>query len=160
METIEINGKSYLIDIEKATEQGLLKEKDNKPRSWEEYTLSLKNKAYRSTADYDYRYIENGDCPYDAFRTPEELKAFWALGRLIQLRDAWVGDWKPDWEVEWKQSQLSSEVRKYTIICYSNELSICYTIWRSNVLTFPTEEMATDFLSTFRDLIEQAKMFL
>lgn len=27
METIEINGKSYLIDIEKATEQGLLKEK-------------------------------------------------------------------------------------------------------------------------------------
>ena len=33
MEMIEINGKLYLIDIEKATEQGLLKEKDSKPRS-------------------------------------------------------------------------------------------------------------------------------
>ena len=43
MKTIEIDGKSYLIDIEKATEQGLLKEKDNKPHSWEEYDRILKH---------------------------------------------------------------------------------------------------------------------
>ena len=102
----------------------------------------------------------NNSLFYPPCRICTEAKAFCALGKLIQLRDAWVGDWEPDWEVEWKQSQLSSEVRKYTIIYYSNELSICYTIWRSNVLAFPTEEMATDFLKTFRNLLEQAKMFL
>lgn len=37
METIKINGKEYQLDIDKAKEQGLLKEKDGKPRSWEEY---------------------------------------------------------------------------------------------------------------------------
>lgn len=151
METIEINGKSYLIDTEKAIEHGLLKETDSKPHSWEEYTLSLKNKAYRSTADYDYRYIENGDCPYDAFRTPEELKAFWALGRLIQLRDAWVGDWEPDWKKVYN---------KYTIINARDRIDLNTAIFDSGALAFPTKEMANDFLETFRDLIEQAKMFL
>lgn len=156
MTTIEINGKEYQLDIDKAKEQGLLKEKDSKPHSWEEYDRALKHLYI--TSGYDK--VGVGGTRYDHFATETEAKAFCALGKLIQLRDAWVGDWKPDWEVEWEQSQLSSEVRKYTIICYSNELSICYTIWRSNVLAFPTEEMATDFLYTFQNLIEEAKMFL
>ena len=150
METITINGIEYLLDIEKAENQGALKKKEIKPRSWREYVLSLKNKAYRSTADYDYRYIEDGDCPYDAFRTPEELKAFWALGRLIQLRDAWVGDWKPDWESN----------TKYGICAYRNKIDTFNVILDSCLLAFPTAEMCEDFLETFRDLIEQAKMFL
>lgn len=151
MKTIEIDGKEYQLDIDKAKEQGLLKEKDNKPCSWEEYMLSLKNKAYRSTADYDYRYIENGDCPYDAFRTPEELKAFCALGKLIQLRDAWVGDWEPDWKKVYN---------KYTIINDRDRIDLNTAIFDSGALAFPTKEMANDFLETFRNLIEQAKMFL
>lgn len=151
MKTIEIDGKEYQLDIDKAKEQGLLKEKDNKPCSWEEYMLSLKNKAYRSTADYDYRYIENGDCPYDAFRTPEELKAFWALGRLIQLRDAWWGDWKPDWR---------NDEKKCCIYSFNSGMRISDTCYSPFILAFPTEEMATDFLKTFRNLIEEAKMFL
>lgn len=120
----------------------------------------MKNTASNNVFLTSVYQLENDERAYDVFYSEDEAKAFCALGKLIQLRDAWVGDWKPDWEVEWKQSQLSSEVRKYTIICYSNELSICYTIWRSNVLAFPTEEMATDFLETFRNLIEEAKMFL
>ena len=160
METIEINGKVYQLDVEKAKELELLKEKDSKPRSWEEYreNILLYQRCKFSAEEYNFERTE--DFSYKVFGSPEEAKAFCALGKLIQLRDAWVGDWEPDWEVEWKQSQLSSEVRKYTIIYYSNELSICYTIWRSNVLAFPTEEMATDFLKTFRNLLEQAKMFL
>ena len=158
METIEINGKVYQLDVEKAKELELLKEKDSKPRSWEEYETAW----VMPDCDVNYASYYNSydSLTYDIFNSEEEARAFCALGKLIQLRDAWVGDWEPDWEVEWKQSQLSSEVRKYTIICYSNELSICYTIWRSNVLAFPTEEMANDFLNTFRDLIEEAKMFL
>ena len=65
METIEINGKSYLIDIEKATEQGLLKEKDSKPRSWEEYDRALKQLYI--TSGYDE--VGVGGTRYDHFAT-------------------------------------------------------------------------------------------
>ena len=159
MTTIEINGKEYQLDIDKAKEQGLLKEKDSKPHSWEEYCNIMNCIPNSGYFTYNKKTSVLGTS-YDVFKSKEEAKAFYALGKLIQLRDAWVGDWKPDWEVEWEQLQLSSEVRKYTITCYNNKLSICCTIWRSNVLAFPTEEMATDFLKTFRNLIEEAKMFL
>lgn len=133
MKTIEIDGKSYLIDIEKATEQGLLKAKDTKPRSWSEYC----NNAGRNI--------------YDKFSSCEESKAFVALGKLIQLRDAWLGEWTPDW---------NNSEDKYYIWVLNGEMCIGTTIFSQCMLAFPTEEMRDDFLETFRDLIEQAKMFL
>ena len=46
METIEIDGKKYQLDVEKAKELGLLKYII--PRSWEEYC----NNTKRNTIDY------------------------------------------------------------------------------------------------------------
>lgn len=147
METIEINGKSYLIDIEKATEQGLLKEKDSKPRSWEEYDRALKQLYI--TSGYDKVGI--GGTRYDHFVTENEATAFCALGKLIQLRDTWYGNWKPDWDEVYT---------KYTIVNARGRIELNTATFNSRVLAFPTKEMATDFLETFRDLIEEAKMFL
>lgn len=147
MKTIEIDGKSYLIDIEKAAEQGLLKEKDNKPRSWEEYDRALKHLYI--TSGYDK--VGVGGTRYDHFATETEAKAFCALGKLIQLRDAWVGDWEPDWKKVYN---------KYTIINARDRIDLNTAIFDSGALAFPTKEMATDFLETFRNLIEEAKMFL
>lgn len=147
MKTIEIDGKSYLIDIEKAAEQGLLKEKDNKPRSWEEYDRALKHLYI--TSGYDK--VGVGGTRYDHFATETEAKAFCALGKLIQLRDAWVGDWEPDWKKVYN---------KYTIINARDRIDLNTAIFDSGALAFPTKEMANDFLETFRDLIEEAKMFL
>ena len=149
METIEINGKSYLIDIEKATEQGLLKEKDNRPRSWEEYDKAPNSERITTRA----RVFNGKDYTYfDSFNSEDEAKAFCALGKLIQLRDAWCGDWKPDW--------MNSNSRKYVIYHSGGKFSTDFSYETSNVLAFPTQEMCDDFLETFRDLIEQAKMFL
>ena len=147
METIEINGKSYLIDIKKATEQGLLKEKDSKPRSWEEYDRALKQLYI--TSGYDKVGI--GGTRYDHFVTENEATAFCALGKLIQLRDTWYGNWKPDWDEVYT---------KYTIVNARGRIELNTATFNSRVLAFPTKEMANDFLETFRDLIEQAKMFL
>ncbi len=152
MKTIEIDGKSYLIDIEKATEQGLLKEKDNKPRSWEEYAIRrCKTENFFSSTgvndDDGGEYI----CDYDIFNSTDEAEAFCALGKLIQLRDAWWGKWKPDW---------NNDENKYCIYSFNSGIRISDTYHSPFILGFPTEEMATDFLKTFRDLIEQAKMFL
>ena len=148
METIEINGKSYLIDIEKATEQGLLKEKDSKPRSWEEYDKTLK--LLHVTSEYDK--VGVGGTRFDNFETENEAKAFCALGKLIQLRDAWIGDWKPDWN--------DSNKHKWCIINDIDNLVIGLYGNTSRSLSFPTKKMANDFLETFRNLIEQAKIFL
>ena len=133
METIEINGNAYQLDVEKAKELGLLK--DTKPRSWEEYCNNTKRNTY----------------DYDEFSSREESMAFIAFGKLIQLRDAWYGNWKPDWDENYT---------KYTIVNVRGSIKLCMGTLNSRVLTFPTKEMRDDFFETFRDLIEEAKMFL
>ena len=150
MKTIEIDGKSYLIDIEKATEQGLLKEKDSKPRSWEEFVkLHYSEDIVRGFSATAFDYRQNP--LYNRFNTAEEANAFCALGKLIQLRDAWWGEWRPDW----KKSNT-----KYGICAYRNKIDTFGFVLDSCLLAFPTAEMCEDFLETFRDLIEEAKMFL
>ena len=134
MKTIEIDGKEYQLDVEKAKELGLLK--DAKPRSWEEYCNNTKRNTY----------------DYDEFSSREESMAFLAFGKLIQLRDAWWGDWRPDWHIGSKC--------KYTIEVNCGKISKMQTSTINTTLVFPTNEMRDDFFKTFRDLIEQSKMFL
>lgn len=153
METITINGTEYQLDIEKAKEQGLLKKKDKKPRSWEEhvqmYYMQDITRGFSAT-NFD---VCNPRPYYNRFTTANKAKAFCALGKLIQLKDAWVGgDWRPDW--------TSDKEYKWVIQYDSNDVHIYPSFVVSRPLSFPTEEMATDFLNTFRNLIEQAKMFL
>lgn len=150
METIKINGKEYQLDIDKSKELGLLKEKDKKPRSWKEYVeMTSEIVGYKGTYYSD---------KYDIFKIADEAKAFCSLGKLIQLRDSWWGDWIPDWK--------SGKYDIYVIFyCGDYDKVIINRIdyldsLNNRILAFPTEEMATDFFNTFRDLIEKAKMFL
>lgn len=146
MKTIEIDGKSYLIDVEKATEIGIIKVALNYPRSWDDYVLK---RSLRMGIRVDHN--DGEFCRYDTFSSKEETEAFHALGKLIQLRDAWWGEWRPDW------NELYT---KYTIVNASGCIKTNTATFNSRVLSFPTKEMATDFLNTFRNLIEQAKMLL
>jgi len=151
METIEINGKSYLIDIEKATEQGLLKEKDSRPRSWEEYAIRrCKTENFFSSTGVNDDDGEDVICDYDIFNSMDEAKAFCALGKLIQLRDAWWGEWRP--------SSVYSE-DEYKIFMQGKIIVLSPT-YNNHTLTFPNQKMADDFYETFEDLINAAKMFL
>ena len=149
METIEINGKVYQLDVEKAKELELLKEKDSKPRSWEEYETAWVMPD--DDVNYASYYNSYDSLAYDIFNSEEKARAFCALGKLIQLRDAWVGDWKPDW---------NEIYTKYTIINDRGHITSNTATYNTRVLAFPTKEMTTDFLEIFRDLIEEAKMFL
>ena len=152
METIEINGKKYQLDINKAKEQGLLKEKNSKPHSWEEYVKMAETVQIIPCDAYaNYFYKKQKRITYDVFNSTNEAKAFCALGKLIQLRDTWYGNWKPDWDEVYT---------KYTIVNARGRIELNTATFNSRVLAFPTKEMANDFLETFRDLIEEAKMFL
>ena len=136
MMTIKLEGKEYQIDIEQAKELGLLKEKDNRVKSWEEFKLKYSNEVGHYTA---------------AQLTVEEAKAFTAFSKLLKLRRDWIGEWKPDWE---------SNYYKFTIYVSCNKLLVCSRISTSTSLSFPTEQMAREFLETFHDLIEEAKILI
>lgn len=152
METIQFNGNTYLFDIAEAFKHHLLKQMPERPTSWEEYIDTCDMSCCSNSFSLEKSSNGSGRRFYDTFNSKDEAKAFCALGKLIQLRDAWWGDWRPDWE-SGNKCMYSIDVDKNTV-CVSCAFTFNY------ILVFPTEEMCKDFLDKFRDLIEQAKMFL
>lgn len=67
--------------------------------------------------------------------------------QLEQLRDCWLNGWIPKWDIS----------EKWCIRLYKNELHVGLCTDISRFLTFPTKEMADEFLKCFRDLIELAR---
>ena len=152
METIQFNGNTYLFDIAEAFKHNLLKQMPERPTSWEEYSNTCEMSCRTSASILDTHSNDRRHRFYDTFNSEDEAKAFCALGRLIQLRDAWWGDWRPDWE--------NGNKRMYIIDVYKNKVCVSCALTFNYILVFPSEEMCKDFLEKFRDLIEQAKMFL
>ena len=133
----------------------IVKEKKQAPpRSWEDFCERYpfkKGEAYIDTigtiisADIDFA----GRAYRNWCTSKEEAEAFLALMQLRQLRNAWVGDWEPSGD-------------GYYAIVYDikDELIVGSHEWLNKSLSFPTKEIAEDFLSCFRDLCETAKILL
>lgn len=132
--------------------------KDRKPRSWEEYRQQVCNTPCYAIdiLSKDGRIIVRNRelCPQvNEVNTEEEAKAVVALCKLIQLRDAWWGDWRPDWNND-------SNIPKYGICNGYNNINTDQWYNYNRILVFPTAEMRDEFLETFRYLIEEAKPLL
>lgn len=136
MTTITLEGKEYQLDIEQAKQLGLLKEKDNRVKSWEEFRIK-----------YSYPRLHQTEMQLYG----QETVALAALSKLLKLRRDWIGEWEPDW---------SSSKRKYTIVNWGTNLQVEYCQVLCKSLSFPTEQMAHEFLEAFRDLIEEAKILI
>ena len=152
MTTITLEGKEYQLDIEQAEKLGLLKEKDNRVSSWEEFVRKYSNNhgySYNLTA----KMIIHSNTPiYTTDQlTPHEAKALAAFSKLLKLRRDWIGEWEPDW---------SSNEFKHIIVNWRTNLQVEYGKVLCNSLSFPTKKMAQEFLETFRDLIEEAKILI
>ena len=76
-----------------------------------------------------------------------------ALMQLHQLRDCYRQGWTPDWE---NKSIMYTIKNCYKVITKIIEPMIVNERNRCAFLSFPTYEMAEEFLNNFRDLIEQA----
>lgn len=131
MGIIVLNGKEYQLDIEQAEKLGLLREKYDRVKSWEEFKRKHPN--------------------YFSHLTAQESKAFDAFTKLLKLRRDWIGEWEPDW----KDGSV-----KYIIRIWKNKICFEETCNTSSSLSFPTEQMAREFLETFSDLIEEAKILI
>ena len=77
----------------------------------------------------------------------KSAEAHLAMIQLEQLRDCWLNGWEPIWDCS----------EKWCIRLWGNELGVGVATHISRFLTFPTNEMAREFLECFRDLIEKAR---
>ena len=151
--SLTLDGKEYQIDIQKAKELGVLKEKDTRCKTWEEF----KNKYQCKTCFYfntETKNIEKNLNPLfiNNQLTKEEALAISAFSKLLKLRRDWIGDWNPDWS--------DGTVRKYYIYFRPNKFYVDYHYDYSRGFAFPTKEMAEEFLNCFKDLFEDCKYLI
>lgn len=129
------------------------------PKTWEEFCKQNEIKEGECLID-DYSCIGEISA-YKRYETIDKnvlpnkqaAEAHLALMQLHQLRDCYRQGWIPN---------LIEGSIKYCIIGYyiSNTKSMKYRVddlaYTSNFLSFPTYELAQEFLTNFRELIEQA----
>ena len=145
METKELKieiPQGYEIDRQKSTfEKIVFKKIDNTPKTWKEYCRlnHLKDSFSPGYGNCSSECFHTGS--YDEFHTKERAKQFIAFGKLLQLRDYWVGDWKIN-------SDNIYVIYKNVIIAvvHNNDFP----------LAFPTREMAKEFKNCFENLIKEA----
>lgn len=130
---------------------------NTQPKSWEEFCDMFKitlKECYIGAESLIYNAADFGnlrDKEEDKNLLPDRAtaEAIIALMQLIQLRNAYNGDWVPDWN--------KGDKNKYCIdFAYGN---ICFftNCVSPLLLYFKSEELRDEFLRYFRPLIEKLK---
>lgn len=137
-------GAGKLFALDNYTKEQLTKKEVTK--SWKDLKVV---EGFYINEDSGISLIKDFDIHEDhknVFPTKQDAKSTLALAQLLQLRKAVVGDWVPDWGVD--------DSAKYCIYRYSNQLTVNGLSSSYEELSFPTKEMAEDFLNNHRELIE------
>ena len=146
--------EGYEIDKENSTFEEIVFKKVEDPfaklpKTWEEYCKQTKDYVSYFWSNHDSIIKSGFDGYYNEFLTKKRLKQYVALGRLLQLRDYWVGDWKNDSNNFVNVIyNLNGEIKNMGL---SHKQSLNFP------LTFPTIEMAQKFIKCFKDLIKEAR---
>ena len=128
------------------------------PKTWEEFCKKhpIQEGEYFISNQSNIEALHDDDEGRDneldrnVCTSKQEAEAFIALMQLRQLRKCYVGDWEPD----------LGKKGYYGIVYTYNGIKIENYYWNYRSLSFPTEELANQFLTNFRDLIEIAKPLL
>ena len=123
---------------------------NDKPMSWEEYCEQnpiMDGACYIDDSSIITPILDSHPKDVDNdinVMTKELCKAFLAYMKLIQLRNAWVKDCDNGNEDE------------YLKIVYKERGFYVVRLGKTG-LSFPTSDMAEEFINTFKDLLEVAK---
>ena len=115
--------------------------KSQLPKTWEEF-IKIMNLKYPASG----RFTE--EIPQGLVDSYPTLNQIIAVLKLKQLRDYYNSDWHCDWRNEYEKNAV--------IIRSHGKLKI-FAEWAiTSFLTFKSIEIANEFLTNFRELIEQA----
>lgn len=118
---------------------------DRLPKTWDEYCAKHGEVGDKIKASLNTAYMAINKY---TFSDSKQAQAHIAMMKLHLLRDEYRNGWKPDWR--------NVDESKFVIEMVANELSINnYGITRYS-LSFQDEKRAEEFLTNFRELIEQA----
>lgn len=122
------------------------------PKTWEEFCENYpvkKGESWLTGQDTILTEAFEGTNRIYKNWTPsyKSAEAHLAMIQLEQLRNCWWNGWEPIWDAS----------HKWCIRLWGNELNIGITTNISRFLTFPTKEMAEEFLKCFTSLIVLAK---
>ena len=146
--------EGYEIDRENSTFEKIVFKKVEDPlaklpKTWKEYCKYAKDcKTYYGNPRQNNICGTRFDGFYNEFFTEERAKQYVSFGKLLQLRDYWVSNWKNDLNnsvaviYHFEGEIVNTNVSKKRSLSYS--------------LTFPTREMAQKFIECFKDLINEA----
>ena len=126
------------------------------PKTWEEFCKNYPPKKGECYMDPGCEICSivyhtdnrNKDSDRNILPSRQAAEAHIALMQLHQLRDTWREGWLPDWN--------DDKQRKYVILRCGNEYEILVYNNTSFFLSFQDEKRANEFLTNFRELIEQA----
>lgn len=141
--------QGYEIDRQKSTFEEIVFKKVNPlsdlPKTWEEYFEYEKQGSKQFYSDIGSSSFSGA---YYEFPSKERVKQYIALGKLLQLRDYWVGDWEPDLP--------NNSV--FAVVCSSPSMDVVIIgLTHTNLpLMFPTKEMAKTFKECFKHLVKEA----
>ena len=130
------------------------------PKTWDEF---CKNYPTRKTDCYidsgcGLRWIREGvkrhvACDRNLLPSEQAAEQHLALMQLHQLRDYYRDGWQPNLKDD---SDKYGIERLYNPVLRNIELRVAWHNDVSIFLSFPTCELANEFLTNFRDLIEEA----
>ena len=115
------------------------------PKTWDEYCAKHGEVGDKIKASLDSAYTTINRY---AFSDYKQTQAHIAIIKLHLLRDEYRNGWKPDWKDD---SQM-----KYVIYNPEGEFTIGCYINSRRFLAFQDKKRAKEFLTNFRELIEQA----
>ena len=118
---------------------------DRLPKTWDEYCAKHGEVGDKIKASLDSAYTTINRY---AFSDYKQTQAHIAIIKLHLLRDEYRNGWKPDWKDD---SQM-----KYVIYNPEGEFTIGCYINSRRFLAFQDKKRAKEFLTNFRELIEQA----
>ena len=114
------------------------------PKTWEEYRKMKGDEGVKANAALSFAYTSINSAFPDYHDTQKHI----ALMKLHLLRDEYRIGWVPEWG--------NIDESKFVIEMVENELTVeNYGITR-HFLSFQDKKTANEFLTNFRDLIEEA----
>ena len=118
---------------------------DGLPKTWDEYCAKHGDMGVIIKASLGTAYVALNKHVFSDYK---QAQAHITKMKLHLLRDEYRNGWKPDWK--------DGNLGKYVIESSEEEYYVAKYKHISSFLAFQDEKTAEEFLTNFRDLIEQA----